>query len=174
MDEEKNNQVIQNRDSGLLQSADFWKTVILILLFSGSILLLIQVNNLNRQLNELTSNHQGLLQRVDSLRTIVSLPIDQDFKGLLTRYDFNFLRQKGLDNPVETLKTDLVSRTDLIPQKGILGGTMRFYEDQIYILSSRWVMAYYDDGHIVGQMLLRYTVSLPGRITWEMIDAYQG
>jgi hypothetical protein len=34
------------------------------------------------------------------------------------------------------------------------------------------VLAYFEDGHIAGWMLLEYQVARGGRITWRRIDSY--
>ncbi|MBS1271843.1 MAG: hypothetical protein MAGBODY4_00975 [Candidatus Marinimicrobia bacterium] len=173
MEEEQIEQTNSTGESRL-KNPEFWKTIVLGLLFIGSLFLLLHVNRLATQLEQIQSKHARLQQRVDSLQTIVRMPLNRDFNGLLSQYDIRLLKQKGLVNPEEELIADLASRTELIPDKGVLGGTMHFYEDQIYVLSSKWVMAYYDDGHIAGQMLLEYLVEPGGEITWKVIDSYRG
>ena len=64
-------------------------------------------------------------------------PDSLGFTGLLTEYDLRRLRQKGLTDPVNQLKADLMNQADLILQEGVLGGTMNFFPDQIWVLSSR-------------------------------------
>ena len=50
---------------------------------------------------------------------------------------------------------------------------MRFHtENDIHILTSKWVFAYFDDGHLSGYMLLDYKVSDEGIITWKVIVSY--
>lgn len=67
---------------------------------------------------------------------------------------------------------DLIKHPELIPYDGVLGGTMGFYDPEgIQVLSDRWVFAGFDDGHINGYMLLRYS-SNDGKISWEVIDSY--
>ncbi len=85
------------------------------------------------------------------------------------------LREKGLKDPVKEIRADLMNRNELIPYKGVLGGTMRFASEiDIHILSTRWVRAYFEDGHIDGWMLLEYHISEEGTISWEVIDSYLG
>ena len=62
---------------------------------------------------------------------------------------------------------------ELIPYEGVMGGTMGFYSQKdIHILSSRWVLAAFEDGHIGGHMLLEYRVDPGGKIHWRVIVAY--
>lgn len=150
----------------------YWQTGLLILLLLSAVFLGFRVLHLNSKVNEIQSKYPRLQERVDSLNIRMRLPVNgESFSGLLSRYDLSQLRQKGLANPVEDLKTDLLGKPELIPDEGILGGTMQFYPEHIYILSSQWVMAYYDDGHIAGQMLLKYSVEPGGKITWKVLDS---
>lgn len=83
------------------------------------------------------------------------------------------LRQRGLRNPVMDIKTDLMKHHELIPYKGIMGGAMRFpSEREIYVVSTKWVRAYFEDGHISGWMVLEYKIQPGGRIVWKVIDSY--
>ena len=87
--------------------------------------------------------------------------------------DILALRKQGLKNPVEDIKADLLSRPDLIPQKGVAGGTMGFHSaENIYVLSPRWVLASFEDGHITGKMLLEYSVQGPAKISWKVLSSY--
>jgi hypothetical protein len=87
--------------------------------------------------------------------------------------DIMRLKKQGLSNPVDDLIDDLMKHKELIPFKGVLGGTMSFYSKKdIHVLTSRWVLAAFEDGHIGGQMILEYTVSLGGKINWKVISAY--
>lgn len=103
------------------------------------------------------------LEKAD--KRLVDLPQLQEF-------EINQLKQKGLKDPVKDLKSDLMRRKDLIPYKGVLGGTMGIYsEENIHIISSKWAAAYFDDGHINGIMLLKYSIQKDGRIRWYVMDS---
>jgi len=83
------------------------------------------------------------------------------------------LKRKGLQDPIKDIITDLMKYNELIPYEGTLGGTMGFYhEDNIHILSPKWVFASFEDGHTGGHMLLEYQVSNEGTISWKVIDSY--
>jgi len=93
------------------------------------------------------------------------------FDGLSYR-EVEELRGKGLKDPINDLIADLRKHRDLIPYKAVLGGTMNFYfEDLIHVLSSKNVLAYFEDGHIGGHMLLEYHVLDGGKISWKVIDS---
>lgn len=92
-------------------------------------------------------------------------------RGANLRADqLEMLRREGLTvNPVEQLRDSLMARPDLIPMKGVLGGTMNFYSrEDIVLISPNYAFAAFDDGHIGGAMLLRFSIQGEGgRIHWE-------
>jgi hypothetical protein len=88
---------------------------------------------------------------------------------LINEFDISDLKKTGLRDPVNDLRRDLMAHPELIPMKGILGGTMGFVEDSIALLSQRWVFAEFEDGHTGGCCLLSYEVSADGRISWQLL-----
>lgn len=93
--------------------------------------------------------------------------------SFLTRWDRAQLERHGIANPEADLTSDLMQHRELIPYEGVMGGTMGFYAKRdIHILSSRWVLAAFEDGHIGGHMLLEYRVDPGGKIIWKVIEAY--
>lgn len=94
-------------------------------------------------------------------------------RSLLRSLDIANLQKHGLSDPEEDLIADLMKHSELIPYEGVMGGTMGFYSPHdIHILSSRWVLAAFEDGHIGGHMLLEYRVDPGGKIHWRVIVAY--
>jgi len=82
------------------------------------------------------------------------------------------LKIKGFEGNVQDIINDLVRHDELIPYEGALGGKMGFYsEDRIYVLSDKWVFAYFEDGHAYGYMLLSYSID-NNKISWKIIDSY--
>ena len=92
-----------------------------------------------------------------------------DELGSLSEADVSRLEKKGLQNPELDLKNDLLKKPNLIPAKGTAGGTMAFRD--IRILNDRYALAYFEDGHNGGNMLLKYTVS-NGAVSWKVLDSY--
>ncbi len=91
----------------------------------------------------------------------------------LYRWDIEEMKRKGLKDPVKDIITDLRQHRELIPYEGTLGGTMNFYsEDQIWILTKKWVLAYFEDGHNGGYLLLEYQVTKNGKIKWNGVASY--
>lgn len=84
----------------------------------------------------------------------------------------NSLKQRGFSGEVQEIISDLIKHNELIPYDGVLGGKMGFYsKEKIFVLSDKWVYAYFDDGHINGYMLLSYNVN-NGNISWKVINSY--
>jgi hypothetical protein len=91
--------------------------------------------------------------------------------GQLSESEINQLKKQGLKSPEADLKDDLLTNQQFIlPEKGTLGGTMALRD--IRVLNARYVLAYFEDGHNGGQMLLRYEVKPGGRIAWTVLEHY--
>lgn len=80
------------------------------------------------------------------------------------------LAKKGF-SPADLI-LDLQDREELIPFEGVLGGVMNFPDPHwIHVLTPRWVLAYFEDGHVAGEAFLEYRIE-NGRITWKLLDAF--
>lgn len=146
---------------------------VLIVLFAVACFMLFRMIRLNSEIAEYHHINTGLVARVDSLigqmRKIS--PREDSRAILLSAYDIARMKDAGLQHPVQDLIADLRGRTDLIPYKSTLGGEMRFYPEDIYILTSQWSLAYFEDGHIAGSLFLKYRVQQSGKIEWSVIEA---
>ncbi len=112
----------------------------------------------------------GLIAQNNNLRKILQTRKD-DMPNNISLYDWDIekLKEKGLLNPIQNILMDLTNHSELIPYEGILGGTMRFYDKESWILNNKWVFAYFEDGHYGGFMLLEYNVADNGKINWKRI-----
>lgn len=90
---------------------------------------------------------------------------------LLDEIDMMHLKEEGLEDPPRQLRESLLVRADLIPFPGVHGGTMRIQDDSIVLLAPPYAFAEFDDGHIVGRMLVSYSVKSGGRIEWSRLWA---
>ena len=80
------------------------------------------------------------------------------------------LQEKGLVNPEIDIINDLFDKHELIPIPGIHGGTMRIFSiENIQLLNYKWAYTTFEDGHIMGAMLLEYSVDNTGSIQWDVI-----
>jgi hypothetical protein len=111
----------------------------------------------------------SLSLRLDSVLNAQSTPSSGAQADILSESDIDFFRRRGLSHPVEDIKADLTRNSKLIPVKGSLGGAMQFYKERIHVLNRRWVLAYFEDGHSAGEMLLEYQVGTNGTISWKVL-----
>ncbi len=126
-----------------------------------------------------------LQTKVDSLQTKVdSLQFKNDSlsQGVRTTqpesnywfnadYDGDVLVDSGIPNPAEFVETEFRKRTDLIPTKAVMGGTMRF--GTVQLLSREWLIADFDDGHIQGRALYSYKLNDTGQLEFKLLNAIQ-
>jgi len=81
-------------------------------------------------------------------------------------------KKKGLEEPANDIVADLMKRRDLIPLEGAL--EWRFVKSDLVILSNKWVIATFEDGHISGRALLEYEVADGGEVSWGMLTYDMG
>jgi hypothetical protein len=89
-------------------------------------------------------------------------------RDLLDSVERDWLRRAGFMAPAESLRADLLRHPELIPTEGVVGGTMSFRPDAIYVLPGGHVWAIADDGHIETAVLLRYTVKRDTTVQWSV------
>jgi hypothetical protein len=134
----------------------------------------------DRQVEKIDSELEQEQAETDSLEGMV-LPPDTmevmppggaafvDELGSLSESDIQKLQRKGLKSPETDLMNDLNRKqSQLLTDKGTMGGTMTIRDSRI--LNDRYALAYYEDGHNGGYMLLKYTVS-NGSINWTVVDS---
>jgi hypothetical protein len=111
-----------------------------------------------------------LRRQTDSLSLLLRRQNNQGTAAAaLNHSDSVHLVRQGLTQPTRLLLEDLSRHPEVIPDSAVLGGTMHF--TMFRLLNRQWAMAAYEDGHVAGQMLLRFTVAPGSRISWQVIDA---
>lgn len=139
------------------------------------------LNLLNESVTQLEAEKTDWLQREANLNLQIEDLVKQseEYARIIENFPSNNpdivegLKLKGFEGNVQDIVNDLIKHYDLIPYKGVLGGKMGFYfEDKIYVLSDKWVFAYFEDGHINGYMLLNYSIDNSKNISWKVIDSY--
>lgn len=113
-------------------------------------------------------------RKTDSLQNVIGeLIVHRRIPPFIDEHQIEKLQKKGLSDPVNDLRKDLMGEPELITREGVLGGIMGFYfSEGIHVLNERWVFAYFEDGHVGGSMLLRFDVLPDGGIKWEVIDEW--
>ncbi len=90
----------------------------------------------------------------------------------LDAYDIEELQRRGLTDPIPQIISSLMSHGAIIPQAGVLGGTMGFYSaESIHVLDDSWVYAEFEDGHIQGRGIFEYTIQADSTIAWKVVLA---
>lgn len=121
------------------------------------------------QTETLSNQIEDLKKQLEEQKNFADMLVAGNYVSL-QEFDISDLQKKGLSSPEEDIIADLSAHTELIPFKAVLGGKMFF--SAVQILSDKWVAATFEDGHIVGFMILKYKVSDSGKISWSVIDAY--
>lgn len=115
----------------------------------------------------LTEENNIMKETINTLEETMAKP-DEGFNEIIALG----LKEKGYPGTVEDIIEDLLDNQEIIPYDGSLGGTMGFYDaSNIEILTDRWALAYFEDGHGFGFMLLEYEYS-ENDLIWRVIDAY--
>lgn len=116
---------------------------------------------------------------LDSLKTANTLIIMerdsiQELNNLLSRelksniwLDEDYFNDKGITNPTELVYEALSQKPELIPLKAVLGGNMSL--GRVQLLSSKWLIAEYDDGHVMGKSLYEYDIKDDGTVTFKLL-----
>jgi uncharacterized coiled-coil protein SlyX len=122
------------------------------------------------KITDLEKKYRFSQATIDHLNRKVA-EVEQVLHSIPPPPDLNIER---INDPINYLKKDLIKRNDLIPYTGVLGGAMGFYdENSIHVLNYKWIYAYFEDGHIGGEILLEYNILEDGRINWKVIDAFR-
>ena len=124
----------------------------------------------------LTREHPMVKEEANELAGDLAAPATQPVPGqpasLLDDFQIKSLRKLGLADPLSQIPADLMRHPELIPFKGVHGGTMGFYSSEgITVLSPSWVFARFEDGHMMGTCLLEYEISPDATIHWKLIKA---
>jgi len=151
----------------------------LVIILAASLFIIIQyqtkLSNTEQKRITLSKDNTLIQQKLGEYATQVAELKGEIEKVKLANYDNSTileLQREGFTGQLKDVIADLKLHTELIPYKGVLGGTMGFYGDNdIHVLTNRWVFAYFEDGHISGYMLLRYDIN-NGNISWKVIDSY--
>ena len=110
-----------------------------------------------------------LSQQIDSFHSQIN-ELNQDLHYWFSETEIDNIKSKGIADPEKYITDNLLNTPKLIPYKAVLGGTMRFWK--VTLLGDRWAVADFEDGHIGGNMLLKYTIQKDSSIKWKVIDIY--
>ena len=121
---------------------------------------------------------ENLLAKVDSLKTendslakILTEKKSESNYWFDAEYDGEKLIEIGIKNPEEFVENTLREKTDLIPLKATLGGTMNF--EKIQLLSREWLIADFSDGHVQGRAIYKYKLNKKGQLEFELLNSIE-
>lgn len=104
----------------------------------------------------LKSKLTQLEQERDSLQLLVDSNKDAEKEAWFGSMEAKSFKDMGIESPKPYIMEALKENPSVIPTDGVLGGTM-FFTD-IQILGSKWVIASYEDGHIMGRGIFTYKI----------------
>ena len=104
------------------------------------------------------------IQEKDSIIKDQKKQLDSSY--ILPEYTVDFLSTHS--SSPQKLIEDLIKQSELIPKKGVLGGTMYWIENSAVVLNNRFVFCSYEDGHILGHALLSYEFNLEEEVIWKV------
>lgn len=128
--------------------------------------LLYKVDELKNENDSLKKENLRLEKTTDSLKSIKDSELNYWFDNDHKALEFKRLE---INNPEEFIKNSLRKRTDLIPIQATLGGSMKF--GKIQILGEKWLIAEYDDGHILGKSIYSYKVNSNKEIDFKILES---
>jgi len=120
-----------------------------------------RITQLNQDLSKQKGDKEQLLKQINDQIDLLKS------QSTLNNMMIEKLNEKGVDQP-KSIVADLLLQSELIPFEGVLGGTM--YMSRAWLLTDRYALAEFEDGHVLGNMILIYDVE-NGDIRWTVLDA---
>ncbi|WP_372919785.1 hypothetical protein [Salegentibacter sp.] len=137
----------------------------LLVIFAGTLLLSCNNKAENEKtrlkIDDLNAQVEALKVENDSLQEELMLLENRNPVVLSEAFD-------TIENPEVFISEALKSDPELIPEEGVLGGTMQFIGTEI--LNERFIWAEFEDGHINGQAIYQYRLSKDGRPQFKLIS----
>ncbi len=120
-----------------------------------------EIDSLNTKIENLKNENSSLRKDLMDKSAETNYWYANDFEG-------RKLMDQGIINPSEYIADQLKEQPQVIPMKAVLGGTMHFLNVQI--LGRDWIIADYEDGHVMGKAIFKYKVSKDGKVDFELIS----
>ncbi|MBK5193068.1 MAG: hypothetical protein JJE07_07625 [Flavobacteriaceae bacterium] len=120
-----------------------------------------------------TEEKQRIIE-IDSLKTEIrelqramDTLSDQLMKKNYVTKDFSSYFD-SIPEPEKFLIEKLKEKSELIPKKAVLGGTMHFIE--VSFINDNLILAEYEDGHIMGRAIYQYKMDKNGKLKFELLS----
>ncbi|MEM6684409.1 MAG: hypothetical protein AAF617_01335 [Bacteroidota bacterium] len=122
-----------------------------------------QTENLRAQIDRLKIKNDSLTKIVmTEKKPAPNYWYDDEYEGLE-------LMESGITNPTKFIEESLRKNTELIPLEAVLGGTMVF--ENIQILGKEWLIASFEDGHIQGRAIYKFTLTEKGELKFQVLHS---
>jgi hypothetical protein len=146
-----------------------WLTIIAALI----IIFFVRYEDDQKKIHTLQEKNKTMTKEISTLEdSMFSILHNLGGYPRLSYEQVEYFRNLGLVDPLNDIINNLKKHPELIPFKGVLGGTMHFSEKEgVYVLNINYVLAAFSDGHIAGSMLLQYDVAPGGKISWKTVNA---
>lgn len=121
----------------------------------------VEIDSLNNTIEKLRNENSSLRKDLIDKTAETNYWYANDFEG-------RKLMDQGIINPSEYIADQLKNYPEIIPMKAVLGGKMHFLNVQI--LGREWIIADYEDGHVLGKAIFKYKVGKDGKVDFELIS----
>ena len=126
-------------------------------------------SNLLQKENALLVNKNDSLKRKLEIAEKAIVVLQNGSIWYNSEFDNADFKEKGIKDPEKFITDELRSKPELIPIKGVLGGTISF--GQIQLLGSKYLIAFYDDGHIEGKSIYEYKMNDSGKVEFKIVGS---
>ena len=120
-----------------------------------------EIDSLSNKIEKLKNENSSLRKDLMDKSAETNYWYANDFEG-------RKLMDQGIINPSEYIASELKAQPEIIPMKAVLGGKMHFLNVQI--LGREWIIADYEDGHVLGKAIFKYKVGKDGKVDFELIS----
>ncbi len=120
---------------------------------------------------------ESLSRKVDSLSVALEeqKELSDSLQSVFTSRDsieggyplFFGKKYEGIKDPEDFIKNQLRNQPERIPLSPVVGGTMAFRK--IDIISEKWLLAIYDDGHVQGKAIMEYELQPNGTVKYTVV-----
>lgn len=114
----------------------------------------LRIDNLEAEVAELKIEKDSLEKELQLLQSRNPVVFTKDFDSL--------------EKPEVYIVEALERNSQLIPEKSVLGGTMRFVDSEI--LNERFIWAAYEDGHVAGEAIFQYKLNEADSVDFKLIS----
>ncbi len=122
-----------------------------------------------KQVAQTAVDYDARIAEINLAKDALESKLDVSFT--LPDYVLDGLVTRGFKTPLALLE-ELATHDELLPVEGVLGGSMKWWPEYSVVLNEKYVFGYFEDGHILGYALLKYSFDKDDNLKWQVIDTY--